>query len=302
MTEPRAREVPPTPSVRRKALNKKDLQELAAVELLSLLQSVTADGKVATAEVHELRDWLHLNERNNIPGFVHLKDVIEQCLEDGAIDEKERKLIHKAIESVLPSDVRQFAKERRTEVELEEKAARAQERAANTAFYYLNAMVAGVRYPPCPVVIEHFLKCDDEVFLLRDRANAYSRYAIRVLLANGMSLGWIPDQDAQELAPLPDSGTPYTASISRILDRARVPIPIVIVKCYRLEATVQGLRVEANSPQMVMPPAHLRTTYDVKGAWSPSTSKDLSVPSSDWQTRFIFILIAILLFVFITSR
>ena len=93
-------------------------------ELLSLCQSVTADGRLTPDELDGLRRWLSEAESVDMPAAKHLRDVIRKVLADGKITPDEYKEVHRAVEAVLPFDARRQAMSARLEVEAAESAAR----------------------------------------------------------------------------------------------------------------------------------------------------------------------------------
>jgi hypothetical protein len=97
-------------------------------------------------------------------------------------------------------------------------------------------------------------RAGDEVFLVRDPSNKYSRFAVEVLLAAGHQIGYVPETDVRELAPLLDSDRPYRAHIKKILTGGRAPIPVVVADVFRVEATVTGLRRRADAPTRIAAP------------------------------------------------
>ena len=102
-------------------------------------------------------------------------------------------------------------------------------------------MVAGARYEGRDKVIARYARAGDTVYLVRDPANRYSRNAIEVRLANGLQIGFVPEEFAVELAPLLDGGALHVAVITKILDRGKTPIPVVDVDLYNRDAQVTGL-------------------------------------------------------------
>jgi hypothetical protein len=134
------------------ALTENQLQSPVAIELLSLLQSVTADGTVTDEEVAELQQWLTANASEPVPALQHLRSVLEKALADGRISPEERKWIHSSLEACLPRDLRQEAVVRRREAaaEARRKAAESRglenvERAKPRPSSTFDFMVAGTR-------------------------------------------------------------------------------------------------------------------------------------------------------------
>lgn len=152
---------------------------------------------------------------------------------------------HISIEAVLPPEVRRQATAARKEIEAaqreEAKAAREQEREERRRDVQIaaaNFMVAGVRHEGRGEVIAQYANAGDPVRLIRDRGNRYSRFAVAVQLDNGMQIGFVPEEDAQHLAPLLDEGAKCAAWMTKILGSGRVPIPVVQAKLYSADSSI----------------------------------------------------------------
>ncbi|HEX7114216.1 MAG TPA: HIRAN domain-containing protein [Steroidobacter sp.] len=235
----------PPHRIRRISLTKAQLRTELGAELLSLCESVTADGKLAPEEAQGLREWLQEAGAADLPAATYLREVIERVLADGRITRDECREIYRAVETVLPPEVRRQAAAARREVETAERetarAARERardERRRNVQIAAANFMVAGVRHEGRGKIIARYANVGDPVRLVRDRSNRYSRFAIAVRLENGKQIGFVPEEDAQRLAPLLDEGAKCAAWITKILGRGRVPIPVVQTKLYRPDSTV----------------------------------------------------------------
>jgi hypothetical protein len=227
------------------SLTKSQLRTEFGAELLSLCESVTADGKLAPEEAQGLRDWLDETDAAELPAASYLREIVERVLADGQITPDECREIYRAVEAVLPPEVRRQATAARREVEsaerVEAKAAREherEERRRDVQIAAANFMVAGVRHEGRGEVIARYADAGDPVRLVRDRDNRYSRFAIAVRLDNGKQIGFVPEEDAQRLAPLLDQGAKCAAWMTKILGSGRVPIPVVQTKLYRADSTV----------------------------------------------------------------
>lgn len=233
-------------------------------ELLTILQTVTADGRINDDEAKELAEWLGENRSaSNIPGFHFLDTVLTHALSDGILTLDERREIYKAIEKVLPVELRREAKERRAAVEIREKLeARAekevkrQRKLANTAVKSANFLVAGVGYEGRKDVVEEHAAAGDVVYLVRDSENKHDRNAIEVRLANNLQIGYVPADIAAESAHLMDSGFLQRAYITKLYEGKRHLIPVVQAYLYRPEATVD----DALSPEAVSKALESATT------------------------------------------
>lgn len=106
------------------SLSHAELCTQLGAELLSLCQSVTADGRLTPEELDGLRQWLREAETAEMPAAKHLRGVIRKVLADGKITPDEYKEVHRAVEAALPFDDRRQAMSARLEVEAAESAAR----------------------------------------------------------------------------------------------------------------------------------------------------------------------------------
>lgn len=237
---------------RRISLTKTQRQSAAGAELLSLCQVVTTDGSLSEEEVSSLRGWLREHRNEELPAISYLTKVIETIVADGRVTDEERRELHIALEHILPPDVRAIAKKARRSVEeterdrlrlqreLERERQR-DERQRDSPIERWDFMVAGAKYEGRPALIKRYAQGASVAYLVRDRANKFSRNAIEVRTMSGHQIGFVPEQDASDLAPLLDGGHPYIAQIKKILTGGRYPIPVVVADVYRKDARVHHL-------------------------------------------------------------
>lgn len=249
---------------RRVSLTKTQRQSEIGIELISLCQSFTEDGALSGEEIHGLKAWLEENELADLPAISFLIDTVRKVLEDGKVTKEERQAVYKALETVLPPDIRKEAVSRRQAIELEEKnqqrslreqekQEQREERERNKTLGSWNFMVAGVRYENRPALIEKYVRADDIAHLKRDKSNKHSRNAIEVLTQNGVMVGFVPEDDAVYMAPLLDQGCRYEAFFTKVLSGGRTPIPVVQTYVYGANATVEGTITQAETPTSVKP-------------------------------------------------
>lgn len=236
----------PAHRTRRISLTKSQLRTELGAELLSLCESVTADGKLAPDEAQDLREWLDDAVDAELPAASYLREVVTKVLADGEVTPDECREVYKAVEAVLPIEVRRQATAARREIESAEREkakdvreAERVERKRNLQIASANFMVAGVRHEGRPTVIERYAETGAGVQLARDRGNRYSQYAIAVHLENGKQIGFVPEFDAERLAPLLDDGAKSDAYITKILSGGRSPIPVVQARLYSADATIE---------------------------------------------------------------
>jgi hypothetical protein len=239
-------------SNRRVSLTKTQRVSGAGAELLSLCQVVTTDGSLSDEEISSLRAWLQEHKNDDLPAISHLTKVVETILADGRVTSEERRELYSALEAVLPPDVRETAKRARRSVEEKEKdrlrlqrnldkERERDERERNYPIEHWDFMVAGCRYDGRPALIARYAEPDAPAYLVRDPGNSHSKNAVEVRTVTGPQIGFVPEEDAVELAPLLDAGHPYRARIKKILSGGRYPIPVVVAELYRKDAEVPNL-------------------------------------------------------------
>lgn len=248
----------------RVSLTKTQRQSEIGIELMSLCQSFTEDGALSDEEIHGLRAWLEENESADLPAISFLVDTVQKVLEDGKVTKEERQAVYKALETVLPPDARKEAVARRRAVDKEErnqqralreqeKQENREERERNKTLGSWNFMVAGVRYENRPALIKKYVRADDIAYLKRDKSNKHSRNAIEVLTQNGVMVGFVPEDEAGDMAPLLDQGCRYEAFFTKVLSGGRVPIPVVQIYVYGVNASVEGTITQAETPTSIKP-------------------------------------------------
>ncbi len=114
-------------------------------------------------------------------------------------------------------------------------------------------MVAGVRYENRPALIDKYVRADDIAYLKRDKSNKHSRNAIEVLTQNGIMVGFVPEDDAVDIAPLLDQGCRYEAFFTKVLSGGRTSIPVVQTYVYGANASIEGTITQAEAPPSIEP-------------------------------------------------
>lgn len=261
---------------RRTSITKAQRQTAVATDLIALCQTVTEDGHLEAQEVVALRQWLEENRGTDLPAVAFLLETVERILADGVVSASEAQELYRAIESVLPLDIResvrgtrvsrdQLEKEAARKAKEAQKVAQLEERARNTPVDTWDFMVAGVWYEGRPEAIRQFAEPDQTVYLVRDRANAFSRNAVEVRLSNGMHAGYVPEELAADIAPLLNSGHRHSAHIKKILTGGRVPIPVIVASLYTHEADRPEAVLESQVPAPQKSTAPSQTTSKSSG-------------------------------------
>jgi len=241
------------------SLTKSQLQTEAGAELLALCQAITEDGSLSEQEIGAMKRWLDDNRSADLPSVAFLTATVERIIADGKVTKEERNELYKAVESALPVEARkEAATHRKMVVAGEQERVRAERRAEKQRageererkrpVASANFMVAGVHYEGRGDVIEKYVGVDDQVFLARDRQNRHSRNAVEIRLQNGYQIGFVPEDDACEIAPLLDEGCLHFAFVPKVLKGRRAPIPVVQAYIYRADSGADRAVSQAGVP------------------------------------------------------
>ncbi len=222
----------------RRSLTKTQLEAPEAVDLLQVLHSVTADGTLTEVEVGELSGWLREHGGSAIPGIVYLAEVVARVVEDGIVTPEEREWVQKAIETILPATDREEASVRRREAKAaaRRQAAAGRENDRQQArlarpIGRFDVMVAGVFHDNRQATING-IEEGEVITLVREVGNPYSQNAVLFLRPNGRSIGYLPESEAVEIAPLLDGGARYEAEVKKVLTGGHGLIPVVWGEIY----------------------------------------------------------------------
>jgi hypothetical protein len=101
----------------RVSLTKKQLETPTGTELLSICESIKADGRLSKDEIIALAHWLGANKGCDLPAVDYLYSVVERIVADKRVSTEEIKELHTAIEKVMPTDARGEAISSRKEIE-----------------------------------------------------------------------------------------------------------------------------------------------------------------------------------------
>ncbi|MEI6806973.1 MAG: HIRAN domain-containing protein [Myxococcaceae bacterium] len=244
-------------------------QQLTAegLELMQLLQTITADGKFTPDEVVELVKWLRRNKTSDLPAIKFLTETVEAVIADGKVSREEQETLYKALERVLPKELSEIANENREgireknkqklkdskederEQKQDQQAQARAERKLNVVVDDFNFMVAGTKHDGRSERIAAHANEGDQVLVLREPKNPFSKNACRLfLLNNQIEIGYVPENSnfrdgvAASLSELLDDGCKYQAYVSKMLTAGYSPIPVVIIKVFAPGSTIPDLR------------------------------------------------------------
>lgn len=284
----------------RTSLTKAQLNSSVGLELLSICQSVTSDGKLADEEIKALHNWINSNTAHDLPAIRFLAATIGRVLEDGIITPEERETVAKAIEAVLPTEERKYAAALRRQVTQEERkrlktaadAAKQEQREIkerNRPIGDADFMVAGSRHDGRSAVITKEVRPGGAAFLKREPRNSHSRNAIAVLTETGRTIGYVPEDWALDIAPLLDEEALHSAVFKKILDYDTGPVPVVVARFYESGATVPGALRQDQQP----------SGRQIKAL--PSSRKSQRKYSTGNNNKLWIVVFAILTFVLIAA-
>lgn len=245
----------------RMSLSPGEIQAGVGAELLSLCQSMTADGVLTDPEIAELEVWLADNRDSNLPAIAFLTQTLEHILADRKVTPEERIALHQAIEVVLPAAARHQAIGARMAVEAAGRESRdaEAERDRETQERYravatVNFLVAGVHYQGRRAVVSREVHPGDQVYLVRVEDETHGPTAVEVRTSHGFTFGYVPLEDSRDLAPLLDEGLAHRATVTQVLCGGRVSIPVIKAQLFRPDSPVEGIvRQDQCPPSRTMP-------------------------------------------------
>ncbi len=277
---------------RRISITKTQRESEIGIELISLCQSLSEDGSLSAAEIHDLHQWLEENQSSDLPAIGFLVETVRKVIEDGRISLEESRAVYKALEAVLPPDLRKEAISRRRTLETEERnklrvtrehenQQQREERERNRAVGSWNFMVAGVRHENRPALIAQHVRAEADAYLKRDIANKFSRNAVEVRTESGVPIGYVPEELATEIAPLLDRGCRHQAYFTKVLSGGHSPIPVVQAYLYGADATLEGAVLPEEIPRSAATVGQPRSAQVSRGG--TVSNEKLDAPAQ--QTR-----------------
>jgi hypothetical protein len=235
--------MPETPTKARTArvtLTKAQLATPVGAELAAKLTAIADDGRVTDEEVADLAGWLDAHRDVPMAAIAFLLETLAKREAEPELTRE--RLVQYALQRVLP-------KESRERAATAYNARIAREIPAD----HYRFPVAGVKHEGRVAIVDRYLSEGDEVFLERDPDNQFSENAVKVLLANGLQIGFVPEHERGEEMALQifcelSDGLLYRAECVQIGRATGSPNPIVAVELYRPDAVVEGLRREGERP------------------------------------------------------
>ncbi len=301
------------PATRRVTLTKVQRATSAGVELVALLTDLSDDGIVTREEMARLRAWLEVDRDADFAACHFLYQVIDTIAGDGEITENELDTLAAAIDRVLPPEIRKHAAEKRKQERTARrealKVARQTERAAALEarqrarpLHRCDFIVAGAgrsaeRREAC-----EGLQVGERVALDREPENRHDANAILILNAAGDELGYVPREDAAEMAPLLDAGGWVEATVKKVIEaRGGYTLPIIISTMYQqgVERPTPAPAISVASPakQVVAGEASVNAlvfrTAHQPATRTPEPGAPLPMPQPDRARHWILIAVVV---------
>ena len=207
----------------RVSLTKKQQESELGCNLLELCKNLTDDGILTDEEIITLKEFIDIQE-DSIPAIQFLKSKINDFYNQDLESFKNKKYLYKSIESIMPVVDRKAAKEKRTSLEKAE-------RSRNAVLLHENFMVAGCKRGSRSENVDG-ISIGDRATLEREYDNEHDEYAVLVF-HNGFEIGYVPKDQAKQVALMLDRKTKYKAYFKKLLsDYSDKAIPVVSVLFY----------------------------------------------------------------------
>ena len=195
----------------------------AGIDIVAFCRSLPPNGRLSDDDIKVLKDWTTRYQDITLPSRGYISSVVTKALAEQVITPDERDWVYFAVEPVLPIQLRRSTHEKRRIAELKE--AQLEGRAdANLSFDFL---VAGVHLDGHWRTIESHVKPGVVVQLVRNAADQSSGKALRVVLATGECIGYVPEEDALPIAPEVARGARVEGLVKKILADGQYPIPVI---------------------------------------------------------------------------
>lgn len=177
-----------TDNSKRVTLTKAQLATKEGSELAALCAGVVKDGHLSNAEIGQIEAWLLRQGDSNLPAVEFLRNVIAEAVQDAAISDRERRMLQRAIERVLPADLRAEAIAAR-------KALSEAEKLGKGRVVQIYSKVRGLTFPNPDGSdrsrIASQLRPGASLHLVREPDNPRNSHSIKILTESGAQVGYI---------------------------------------------------------------------------------------------------------------
>ncbi len=264
-------------------------------ELFTILDAISADGVVTTEEASDLHLWLHENRDAGIPQFDLLRTLLDQVLVDGKLTPAEQKSIQAAVERVLPPQLRQKAKAVRIAHQLAMKAKLANEREAKKLrkpIGNFDFMAAGISHEGRSEIVESYIEAGTLIYLVREPSNPFDANAVALRSPQGYSVGYVPREDAELMAPLLDEGASHVAFCKKILHGRRLQIPVVVASLYRGDQAIPNAVKSKDVPPPAIPSFNSKTSHYAESTATAEPSGNMGCVAGAFMALLLMLLAA----------
>lgn len=279
----------------RVTLTKKELEDEAAQELVMLIQTAGGDGNLTDEEIFDIEAWLCRHKNSDISAIEFLLPIVQNALKDKRITKAERLDIFRALERVVPLEVRKTIsgqrKQKEEEVAAAEEAELARERERVAEEHRAAKFIDSVHFPICgairrgDAIAQEGIREGSRVKLV-PRPNSRNDSAVEVYSDGGVHIGFVRDEEAEEIFPLVSRGCKYAAAVDKMWAGSYGTVPIVDVDIFERDSS----RADLTDPKTVSVSLRPRTN---SGSTSPI--------AAGCRMVFICFVITIILFVVFVS-
>jgi len=208
----------------------------AGIDILAFCRSLPPDGRLSKDDIELLRDWADRYQDVSLPAREYLSGIVSKALADQVITADERDWVYFAVEPVLPVQLRRGTQEQRRIAEL----LQAESDGRSDATLSFDFLLGGVHLDDHWQTIQSRVKAGDVVYLVQSPADAPRDQRVRVVLATGESIGFVPEEDALPIAPEVARGARVEASVRKILSGGQYPIPVIGGRVHCSASTLDG--------------------------------------------------------------
>jgi hypothetical protein len=192
----------------------------ASIDLIALCRSLPADGHLSKQDLEVLKDWTARYRDIPLPSQEYISGVVDRALEKQVVTADDRQWVYAALEPALPLQLRKETQERRLLAEL----AAAEQEGGPVATISVDFLLAGVHLEDRWRTIRSRVHVGDAVHLVRNRADGTT---MSVVLADGKTIGLVPEEEARTIIQELDRGGRVEAVVKKILDEGQFPVPVI---------------------------------------------------------------------------
>lgn len=193
----------------------------AAIDLYALIRALPADGRLSIEDSQILTAWTARYHDAPLPSREYLWDIIAGALAQGVVSAEDRSWLYFAVDPALPRQLRRVTQRQRLLGEVRE--ARLDGRSCESVAF--DFLLAGGHRLGYRERIEARLAVGTSVRFAHD-VDDHGSDRIRVELASGEAVGFVPLEDAPSIAHGLESG-PIEGVVRKVLLDGLFPIPVI---------------------------------------------------------------------------